>query len=68
MKTYLVTTRCSFVNKTFVQATSAAEAAEAHMREDLDFYQFAEPEQILDVSEDYNPLTIVRDLKAQGFW
>jgi hypothetical protein len=68
MKTYLVTTRCSFINKTFVQAASAAEAAEAHMREDLDFYQLAEPEQVLDVSEDYDSNTIVDNLREQGFW
>ena len=68
MKTYLVTTRCSFINKTFVQAESAAEAAEAHLREDLDFYQLAEPEQVLDVAEDYDSNTIVEELKAQGFW
>lgn len=68
MKTYLVTTRCSFINKTFVQATSAAEAAEAHMREDLDFYQLAEPEQVLDVAEDYDANTIVDNLREQGFW
>ena len=68
MKTYLVTTRCSFINKTFVQAESALEASEAHLREDLDFYQLAEPEQVLDVTEDYDAHTIEDNLREQGFW
>ena len=69
MKTFLITTEVTFVNKYFIDAETVEEAEDIAANNDMsDFLQLFVGEEVIDSTDQFEPTTIVEDLHAEGYF
>jgi hypothetical protein len=69
MKTFLITTEVTFINKYFIDAETVEEAEDiAANNDNSDFLQLFVGEEVIDSTDQFEPTTIVEDLNAEGYF
>ena len=69
MKTFLITTEVTFINKYFIDAETVEEAEDIAANNDMsDFLQLFIGEEVIDSTDQFDPTTIVEDLNAEGYF
>lgn len=69
MKTFLITTEVTFINKYFIDAETVEEAEDIAANNDMsDFLQLFVGEEVIDSTDQFEPTTIVEDLHAEGYF
>ena len=69
MKTFLITTEVTFINKYFIDAETVEEAEDIAANNDMsDFLQLFVGEEVIDSTDQFDPTTIVEDLNAEGYF
>lgn len=69
MKTFLITTEVTFVNKYFIDAETVEEAEDIAANNDMsDFLQLFVGEEVIDSTDQFEPTTIMEDLHAEGYF
>lgn len=69
MKTFLITTEVTFINKYFIDAETVEEAEDIAANNDMsDFLQLFVGEEVIDSTDQFEPTTIMEDLHAEGYF
>jgi hypothetical protein len=70
MKTFLITTEVTFINKYFIDAETVEEAEDiaANNSDEHEYLQLFVGEEVIDSTDQFEPTTIIEDLRAEGYF